>query len=132
MSQLLEQIANECFRQGKPLATIIEDLVEAKYNEVIYKSKGALRAGVTFNAVVGSLVSNDNLPQKVAASLAREAQEQVNKEVADEERFTKATNEAIALFKNGVKYTEVVHRLKGIDPSNAEKIATDNQKYYRA
>ena len=129
---LLEQLAKEVFKEGKPLADIIESLVEAQYTNAMYKTKAALRAGVPFQDVVNSLIHGDGLPAKTATSLVLEAQSQVATEVAEEARFKKATDEAIALYRNGNRHVDVLNHLKGFAPDLAEKIAADNQKHYRA
>ena len=129
---LLEQLAKEVFKEGKPLADIIESLVEAQYTSAMYKTKAALRAGVPLQDVVNSLVHGDGLPAKTATSLVLEAQSQVATEAANEARFKKATDEAIALYRNGVRQADVVSALKGFAPDIAEKVAKDNQHFYRA
>jgi hypothetical protein len=129
---LLQQLAKECFNAGRPLEELVAELVEKEYNQTLFKCKGAIRAGITFHAVVNSLVHSDGLPVKTATSLVFEAQDQVSKELAEDARFKKATDEAIALYKNGVRQADVVCRLKGFAPELAEKIAADNKQYYRA
>jgi hypothetical protein len=129
---LLEQLADECFRAGKPLEELVAELVEKKYNSTLSKAKTAIREGVDFQSVVDSLTYRDSLPSAIATGLVLEAQSQVRKEIADENQLRKATETAIALYKNGNRFSDVVSALKRFAPGIAEKVAKDNQQYYRA
>ena len=130
---LLKQLAKECFHAGRPLEELVTELVESEYNQTISKSKGAIRAGVPFQDVVNSLVHSDGLPLKTATSLVFEAQDQVAKEVANENLLRKATESAIALLKNGVRSADRVNNLlsQGCPRDLAERIVKDNQHLYR-
>lgn len=131
MSELLQQLATECFRRGKPLAEIVEGLVEQQYNGFLYAAKNFIREGKNVDTVRKILVGN-NIPLKIATSIAYTAEEQVASEAAEEARFKRATDEAIALYKNGVRHADVVNSLKGFAPDLAEKVAADNQHFYRS
>jgi hypothetical protein len=130
---LLEQLAKECFRQGKPLAEIIEGLVESQYNHFLNAAKNLIREGKNFETVRDILVGND-LPVKIVTSITFEAQDQVAKEVANENLLRKATESAITLLKNGVRSADCVNNLlsQGCPRDLAERIVKDNSHFYRA
>ena len=129
---LLEQLAQEVFRAGKPLNEVMNGLLEGLYNNALNKAKTLVREGQPFASVRNALVG-DALPPQTATSIAQAAGQLVAKEVADEEQLRKATETAIALYKNRVDYNTCVSALlsQGCGRALAEKIAADNQHYYR-
>ncbi|HEY6128215.1 MAG TPA: hypothetical protein VIW23_08545 [Candidatus Acidoferrum sp.] len=132
METLMEQIATECFRQGKPLAEIIEGLVEERYNRFLNGAKALIREGKNIDTV-RTILSGNDLPLKLAISITQAANEQVAKEIANEKQLREATETAIALFKNGCRFDSVVNGLqaRGCTPDLADRVAKENQHHYR-
>ena len=127
---LLEQLAQEVFREGRPLNEIVADLVENKYNYALSQVKTLIREGKDFTTIRDALIE-DGAPLKTATSLVFTAQHEVATEIANEKRLARATETAQALFKNGCRFDDVVNNLKGFAPDIADKVAKDNQHFYR-
>jgi|SRR5579862_5466671 len=133
MSTLLQQLANECFRAGRPLDELVTELVEGLYNDSLNKAKALVRAGQRLDAVRDALMADGSLPPKTATSIAYTAEHQVATEIANEEQLRRATATAQHLYGNGCRVDDVVNNLKsqGCAPDFAERVARENQHHYR-
>ena len=129
---ILEQLAQEVFRAGRPLNEVMNDLVEGLYNNALNKAKTLVRETQHFESVRDALVAG-GLPPRTATSIALAAGEQVAIEIANEKQLRESTETAIALFKNGCRFDSVVNGLKarGCAHDLADRIAKENQHHYR-
>ena len=129
---LLKQIAREIFHTGLSVEDALNDLVAAERNAAFDEAKETLRAGVD-REVTRQYLIDKGVPSAIATDIVLDAALAVNKERADAELFKRATLKAQTLYRNHVSFADCKNALiaEGCDGNLAEKIARDNQSFYK-